>query len=83
LSWEQKNIEENIALSFVYSHDCFDVWKYICTVLKLSPEENELFTLSKDDIDSIIEYLGMDFAAEKQSLVGNFCNKVKKFFKGK
>lgn len=30
VTWEQKNIKESIALSFLYAWECKEFWKYIC-----------------------------------------------------
>lgn len=79
ISWDQMDINENIALSFIYSYDCLSVWKYICNLFDIQMEEEvELFTISKEELTPITEYLSkMDFyEEEKKKILYSFCYKV-------
>lgn len=68
-------------MSFIYSYDCLSVWKYICTIfdIELEEEEIELFTISKEEIVPITEYLSKTefYEEEKKKILYNFCYKVR------
>lgn len=78
------DINENIALSFIYSYECLAVWKYICNTFDIEAEEDEmdLVTMTKDEIEAITEYLTKSdyYEEEKKNVLYNFTNKVRLIF---
>ena len=57
ISWEQKDIGENISLSFVDSNECYKIWRYFCKTFEVIEQENDILKITKDDLDAVIECL--------------------------
>lgn len=49
ISWEQTDLQESIALSFLDPWDCREYWKALCALQKI-PYQEELYDLTKDNI---------------------------------
>jgi len=59
ITWEQSNIEESIAISFLDPWECQDYWKLICTVFKI-PFVEDLCSLESDNIKKINRIINED-----------------------
>ena len=52
VSWEQTDIHESIALSFLSAWDCRDFWKSVCTLANLQYSEDPL-DIKEENIEEI------------------------------
>lgn len=74
ISWEQKDINESIALSFLDPWDCRDYWKVICAVTK-KPYVEDLFDIKAESMKSINRKIDED-PEIKAAYINFLLNKV-------
>lgn len=59
ITWDQTDIKESIALSFLDPWECRDYWKVICAVLKL-PFVDDLYDIEAGNMKCINKKLVED-----------------------
>ena len=52
ITWDQTDIKESIALSFLDPWECRDYWKVICAILKI-PFEEDLYDIEASKMKHI------------------------------
>ena len=74
ISWEQKDINESIALSFLDPWDCRDYWKVICAVTKRAYVE-DLYDIAAENMKNINRRIEDD-PELKSAYINALLNKV-------
>lgn len=74
ISWEQKDVNESIALSFLDPWECRNYWKVICAVTK-KPYVEELYDLAAENMRNINRRIEED-PEIKNAYINALLNKV-------
>ena len=81
ISWEQKDIKENISLSFVDPSECYKIWKYMCKFFDVQESDEEEIKITKEDLESVLECLNLpNMSSDKIMIVTKFLQNVRRTY---
>lgn len=79
ISWDQKDIKENISLSFVDPSECYKVWRYFSKTFDVmqTEDDDDFIKINKEDLESVIECLVLpSISSDKILIVTKFLQNV-------